>query len=392
MMSNKSNSKQNSNVFFENKFPAESDRCAHCVLSRSLQTIAFSEDGVCSLCSSAKQIPEKSRKTEKSEEKLNEIIEDIRERGKGSDYDCLIGLSGGQDSTYLLYLLTQKHKLRTLASYYRSPFTPDVIDNNVRRITKQLGVKLVEIKLPWDLHLKVARKYFLLWQKSPLPEIANLTCMVCKLVNREVFRTAKAYGIKSIVCGGNKYEEIQILPAFREDDLTDKAHSFGNQLRKMLQTFKKGMALLSKCPSVIRYLPISVKVSLLYITLHTPYLRLRYRDIYCVDYFFHTEWDEADCIETIQSKLGWELPPGCLGTWKADCDFADVKNYMFYKTTGASYAETMLSNLIRDGQITREETLKRLGDSSGISWVKIKRAMDKMGLPVSDIQTFTERH
>ena len=383
-MSNELNIKQSSNIIFENKFSEESDRCTHCVLPRSLQTITFSEDGVCSLCSAAKQSAEKSSKTEQSEDKLNKIIESIRVRGKGRYFDCLIGLSGGQDSTYLLYLLTQKHKLRTLAAYYRTPFTHDVIDDNVKRITKQLGVKLVEINLPWDLHLEVAKKYFLLWQKKPLPEIANLACVVCKLVNREVFRTARAYGITSIVCGGNKYEELQILPAFRDEDLTDKAHSFWNQFRKMLQTFKKGISLLSKCPSVIRYLPISIKVALLYITLHTPYLRLRYRDIYCIDYFFHTEWDEADCVETIQSKLGWELPPGCLGTWKADCDFADIKNYMFYRATGATYAETMLSNLIRDGQITREEALKRLGKSSGVSWVKIKRALDKMGLPALD--------
>ncbi|MDD5063961.1 MAG: hypothetical protein PHQ35_04265 [Phycisphaerae bacterium] len=349
-----------------------------------MKSITFSKDGVCNVCTAAKQSAQKSGETEPSEDELNKIIENIRARGRGSDFDCLVGLSGGRDSSYLMYLLTQKHKLRVLATYYRTPFTPDVIEENVRRIVKQLNVKLVEIKLPWDLHLKVAKKYFLLWQKKPLPEIANLTCVVCKLVNREVFRIAKAHNIKSIVCGGNRYEELQILPAFRDEDLTDKAHSFRNQLLKMLQTFKKGLSLLSKCPSVIRYLPISVKVSLLYITLHTPYLRLRYHDIYCVDYFFNAEWNEAECIETIQSKLGWQPPPGSLGTWKADCDFADIKNYMFQKTTGATYAEAMLSNLIRDGQITREEALKRLGDTCGISKIKIQRALDKLGLPPID--------
>lgn len=383
-MSRESNLKQTSDVFFQNKSLGKRDRCIHCVLPRSLRTITFSEQGVCSLCSVAKQSTEKSRKTEESEEKLNEIIEGIRARGQGRDFDCLIGLSGGRDSSYLLYLLTQKHKLRTLAAYYRTPFTHDVIDNNVRRIVKQLDVKMVEINIPWRLHLKVAKKYFLLWQKKPLSELANLTCVVCKLVNREVFRIARAYDIKSIVCGGNRYEELQILPAFRDEDLTSEAHSFWNQSRKMLKTFKKGISLLSKCLPVIRYLPISVKVSLLYITLHTPYLRLRYSDIYCVDYFFHTEWSEADCLKTVQSKLGWELPPGCVVSWKADCDFADIKNYMFYETTGATYTEAMLSNLIRDGQITREEALKQLGSGLGISWIKIERALDKMGLPAID--------
>jgi len=325
------------------------------------------------------------KKAAKSEDELNEIIEKIRIRGRGKDFDCVVGLSGGRDSSYLLYLLTRKHKLRTLAAYYRTPFTHNVIDENVRRIVKQLDVKLVEINIPWDLHLEVAKKYFLLWQKKPLPEIANLTCIVCKLVNREVFRIARTYDIKTVVCGGNKYEEIQILPAFRDEDLTSKAHSFWNQSRKMLKTFKKGMSLFAKCPSVIRYLPLSVKVSLLYITLHTPYLRLRYPDIYCVDYFFHTKWNEADCIETVRSKLGWELPPGCVVSWKADCDFADIKNYMFYKTTGATYTDAMLSNMIRDGQITREEAMKQLLKSnSGISWTKIQRALDKMGLPALD--------
>jgi hypothetical protein len=57
---------------------------------------------------------------------------------------------------------------------------------------------------------------------------------------------------------------------------------------------------------------------------------------------------------------------------------------MFYKTTGATYTEAMLSNLIRDGQITREEALKQLGSGLGISWIKIERALDKMGLPAID--------
>ncbi len=372
-------------AFFQDKSIAETNRCTRCVLPRSLQSITFSEDGVCSLCSAAEQSAKQDSKIKRSEDELNGIIENIRRNGQGKQYDCLIGVSGGRDSTYLLYLLAQKHKLRTLAAYYRTPFTSDVIDKNIRRIAKQFDVKLVDINIPWDLHLKVAKKYFLLWQKKPLPEIANLTCVVCKLVNREVFRIAKRYGITSIVCGGNKYEEIQILPAFRDEDLSNKAHTFWNQSRKMLRTFNKGISVLYKCLPALRYLPISAKVALLYITLHTPYLRLRYPSIYCVDYFFHTDWNEADCVETIQSKLKWELPDGCVMSWKADCDFADIKNYMFKKNTGVTYTEAMLSNMIRDGQITRDKAMEQLLKSnSGISWIKIKRALDKMDLSTID--------
>jgi hypothetical protein len=367
-------------VFFREEAVAKVERCAHCILPRHLDFLSFSDDGVCNLCRAAEQSLKEVGRKESSEEKLNEIIEKIRERGKGKQYDCLVGLSGGQDSSYLVYLLTQKHKLRVLTTYYRTPFTPDVIDENVRRIVKKLDLKLVEIKIPWDQHLDAARRYFLLWQKKPLAEIANLTCIVCKLVNREVFRVARTYNIKSVVCGGNRYEELQLLPAFSAEDVTAEAHTFWNQSRKMFKTLKKGMSVVFKCLPVIRYLPLSVKVSLFYITLHSPYLRLRYSDIDCVDYFFHADWREKDCVETIQSKLGWQLPTGCIGTWKADCDFADIKNYMFYKTTGASYADAMLSNMIRDGQITREKALKLLEGNRGISRVRLKRALNTLGL------------
>lgn len=383
-MPSESNLKPSSDIFSKNQFWEEIDRCTHCVLPRSLRSITFSQDGVCSVCSAAKQSAEESSKTEQSEEELNEVIENIRARGRGRDFDCLVGLSGGRDSCYLLYLLTQKHKLRTLAAYYRTPFTHDVIDENVRRIVKQLDVKLVEINISRGLHLEVAKWCFLLWKERPLPEIANLACAACKLVNREVFRIARAYGIKSIVCGTNKYEWVQFLPTLQDEDITKSPNSFWNQARKASRVFKKGVLLLSKCSAIVRYLPLFIKASLLYTSTHAAYLRLRYPGIFCFDYFYLAPWKESECVETIRSKLSWQLPPGCTTSWRADCDFADVKNYMLYKTTGATYADALLSNLIRDGQITREDALKQLGSSLGISWIKIKRALEKMGLPALD--------
>jgi hypothetical protein len=114
-----------------------SGRCRSCVMPSSLKKVPFS-NGVCSLCAGCSK-GEVAKKTQAMEGSLEECIENIRARGRGSQYDCLLGLSGGRDSTYVAHLLVRKHGLRVLAAYYRTPFTHRVTDQNVRRTVEMWG-------------------------------------------------------------------------------------------------------------------------------------------------------------------------------------------------------------------------------------------------------------
>jgi hypothetical protein len=86
-------------------------------MPRDTMGLSFDETGRCELCT---QYHEKSylKETQKTAASLNETLKVIRKRGEKAFFDCVIGVRGGMDSTYLLYLLARKHGLRCVAAYY----------------------------------------------------------------------------------------------------------------------------------------------------------------------------------------------------------------------------------------------------------------------------------
>ena len=359
------------------------DQCSRCVIPRPAGSQAPAGQWTCGLCLQVEHRGLDPLAAGKGTGDIEQIIQKIRDKGQGRRWDCLIGLSGGRDSSYLAYLLTQVRKLRCLAAYYRTPFTHDVIDQNVRRITQKLRIELVEINVSSDYHTRVARDFFLMWKRKPLPELSNLACAPCKLLNREVFRIAKARGIASIVFGGNAMEVMQFLPTYQAETGAQKIESLGTQTAKLVQIVKKGVGVFCTCPRVVRHLPLAVKASLLYLNPHAIYLRLRHPGIFRVDYFLHAPYSEAECLRVIREELGWRLPPGYSETWRADCAYAAVRDLMYKKMIGPSYLECMLSNLVRAGQITREVAISRLEANASAARLKIEAAVKVMGLPAN---------
>jgi hypothetical protein len=298
----------------------------------------------------------------------------------------VVGVSGGRDSSYLLYLLRRKHQLRCLAAYYRTPFTSDVTDANVRRLTRILDVPLVELEVSTELHRRVARELTILWTEKPLALVVNMACAPCKLLNREIFKVARANGIRSVVFGANKSEAVQIAAGVSgEGTLTSSAMAARQlALRSQLQTsillVKRGLDVLGASPKLWKYLPLGIQASLMYIGPHTPYVRFRYPGIYALEYFYFAEWNEKESEEAL-AQVGWELPPGCNSTWKSDCSFAELKNSLFRKTTGASYLDALLSNMVRTGMISRDEAMRRLEVEGRVSIERLTDAFETMELP-----------
>lgn len=116
--------------------------CARCVYSSSISEISFDDEGVCSYCRHVEVLALKfGTGSAIGLSKWNQIVLDIKRAGTNSRYDCIIGVSGGTDSSYLL-LLAKQVGLRPLAVHYDNTWNTAQAAHNIRNVTTALGVDL----------------------------------------------------------------------------------------------------------------------------------------------------------------------------------------------------------------------------------------------------------
>ena len=94
---------------------AKKRTCINCVMDTTDSKIVFDEKGVCDHCNTFyKEILPKWHTDDKGDKALKEIVKKIKKEGESKDFDCLMGMSGGIDSSYLLYIMVEKYGLRPL--------------------------------------------------------------------------------------------------------------------------------------------------------------------------------------------------------------------------------------------------------------------------------------
>ena len=123
-------------------------RCSVCILPETFPGISFDEKGVCNYCKDYTKVEVLG------EEALEREL--LRYRGKGETFDCLVPISGGRDSSYILYQIVKKFKMRSLAITVDSgAITPEGYCN-IEKVTKSVGVEHVWLKD--ENHVVKARK------------------------------------------------------------------------------------------------------------------------------------------------------------------------------------------------------------------------------------------
>ncbi len=348
------------------------ERCDTCVLPRSGELIPF-DGATCSLCIGGRR----PNTTQMSPDVLEDFVESIKQAGHGRRYDCVVGVSGGRDSTYMLHQLVRRHGLRCVAGYYRTPYTPDTIDENVVRLTDRLGVKLIRLDIDHAYHNRWARRAVMLWHDDPTPVHANLACAPCKQVNREIVKLARRYRVRYLAMGSNRHEAVQL--AISVSDGRSGRNKAVSRATGSLRLASIGIVALSRSRRLWRFLPVGIKGGL-YITQDAPILHFLYPEITTFSYFYYAGWDEQEC-EAVLRDVGWELPPGCNTSWRADCTFAEVKNRMFEQMTGLTYVDAFFSNRIRAGDLTRDEALRRLEVEGRPSRERLQEACEALDVP-----------
>lgn len=176
--------------------------CTNCVMDTSDEDIVFDENGVCMRCREYKERIEPEWNHGRGHEKeLRELISRVKASGKGKPYDCLLGLSGGLDSSYMLHLAVKEWGLRPFVFHIDAGWNLPVAEKNIKRLTDKLGVKLHIKRMDWD----EMREMQLAWFRTGLEMLdAPQDHAFIALVDKY----SRKLGIKYILNGYNISTEI----------------------------------------------------------------------------------------------------------------------------------------------------------------------------------------
>jgi len=182
-------------------------------MDTSILDIDFNSDGVCNYCRAANErISREHYVGDSHQGKMDSLLTKVKSEGKGKSYDCIIGVSGGVDSTYLAYLVKQKFGLRPLAIHFDNGWNSDLAVDNIERLLKNLKIDLYTHVVNWEEF----RDLQLAFLKS---SVANSEIPTDHAIIALLYRMAARHGIRYILHGGNLSTESIMPAAWMENSL-----------------------------------------------------------------------------------------------------------------------------------------------------------------------------
>jgi len=355
---------------------AEKSRCERCILPRSYPGLSFDERGVCELCTAHK--PRRYLGEEALKEKVQSILREHKSRN--ATYDCIVGFSGGRDSTYLLYCLRKILGLRVLAYCAQHTFVPPVAEGNIRRVSEALGV---DVQIERHAYLQNCIRHFMLsWIHRPSAALVTTLCTGCRFgIFRGLYAAARAQNIPVVIVGGTPLERAR----YKTNLLRANPRSRGtlSLAAGYVCQIAKNVRLISKPSCVVMQIDEYR---------YSQGRRMFRKHMELIGPFYrYLHWIEADVNRTIKEQLCWQCDGRSTKTWKTDCEIAPLKSYMYRAMLGFNDDDDHLSWLVRDGQITREEALDRLRKDREVPMEAVKSALARLDIDYADFEEALSR-
>ena len=337
--------------------------CKNCVMDTTDSKITFDEKGVCDHCNTYyKDILPNWHTDERGHRDLQEIIAQVKKEGEGKEFDYIMGMSGGIDSSYLTYVAKEKYGLRPLVFHVDAGWNSQVAVNNIERLVDNLGLDLFTEVVDWEEMKDLQLAFF----KSGVPHI-DVPQDHAFFAN--MYKFAHKYKIKYILTGGNYSTECVRNPIewmyYQSDSvqLKDIHRKFGtNPLRNY---------------------------SLTSILWHKVYLRY-VRGITVVRPLDYVPYHKEEAMQLLVDKFGWQRYP----QKHFESRFTRFyESYWLPKRFGYDTRKVQYSSLILTGQMTREEALEKLSEP-GYDEETIAQDFEyvatKLGISVEQLQGYMD--
>lgn len=306
--------------------------CSHCIMDTSDPSIRFDERGCCDYCINFELMIQPNWNTgEAGQAQLTRIAEEIRRAGKGKDFDCIIGLSGGLDSSYAAYIAKEKMGLRPLLFHVDAGWNTDQAVGNIEKLVDGLGADLYTEVVDWD----AVRRMQVAFLRSGIPDQ--------DLVQDAAFFSglygfARKYKIKHIITGSNYSTECCREPEEWGGYLGIDKTLFGDIWNK----FGDGVPN-NSFPLVDILIYKIWYQTVLGMTLHHP-LNL-------------VSFVKAEAEQELESKFGWRRFKHKHHESRFTRFYED---YWLPRRFGFEKRRAHFSSLIMTGQMTREQALDRI--------------------------------
>jgi N-acetyl sugar amidotransferase len=292
--------------------------------------IQFDVNGVCDHCNDFyKNVKPSWNVDENSRKELAKIIEDIKMEGQGKEFDSILGLSGGVDSSYMLHIAVKEFGLRPLVFHVDGGWNSELAVHNIQMLVDKLGLDLYTEVINWE----EMKDFQLAFFKSGVPhiDIPQDHAFVATLYN-----FAHKYNIKYILNGGNISTECVRNPMEFLYYGTDMAQI--NDIRKKFGTIKMDSYPFS---SVLRH-----KFFLRYV-----------KGVKVIKSLNYMPYIKSDALRLLEHEYGWKPYP------QKHFESRFTKFYEGYwlpERFGFDTRRVQFSSLILTGQMKREDALEQL--------------------------------
>lgn len=338
--------------------------CSNCVMDSTDSKISFDRNGVCDHCNDFYENVQPNWHTnEKGHQDLEQIIAKIKKDGEGRDFDCIMGMSGGADSSYLLHVAVKKYGLRPLVFHVDGGWNSQIAVNNINVMIEKLGLDLYTEVINWEEMKAFQKAYF-------KAGVSNIDIPQDHAFIATLYNFAAKHKIKYILNGGNISTECVRNPLEWIYYGTDMA-----QIKDIRKRF---------CDNPLKTYPFSNVLK------HKLYLRYIQR-IHVVKPLNYFPYIKEEAMKELEREYGWEPYP----QKHFESRFTRFyEGYWLPRKFGYDTRKVQYSSLILTGQMTREKALEKLKlpaitDEDGKH--DFEYIANKLDIPVSELQSYFDQ-
>jgi len=330
--------------------------CSKCVYDDKIPYITYDQNGVCKYCHQLENLKkEYGTGSAKGEKEFTKIIERIKKDGKGKKYDCIIGVSGGTDSSYMLYL-AKKYGLRPLAVHYDNTWNSAIATENIRKVLTALDIDLYTHVTDNKEADDIFRSFF-------YADVAEIEASTDLALAEVMYRAAWKYKVKYVL-EGHSFMEEGITPV-------GKNYFDGKYIKSIHNRF-------GRLP--MKSYPLMTISRFLFWTVFAKIQKIRP--------FWYLEYSKENAKKFLEQEYDWKY----YGGHQLENRMSAYRHSIYLpQKFNMDLRSNTLSAMVRNGKMSREDALKELSNQPHVEKDLVEYFKKRLNLSDQEYNEIMER-